>query len=97
MQTSWLVIKGVLKRTNLILVELQTAMSNTDLSYQKVKNDVDAAQQAVEALIDSEQQSLEEVSSLIQYQELVQKLQVLDFPITEEEERFADEIIEKYK
>lgn len=90
MQTSWSVIKDVLEWANLVLVELQTAMFNTAPSDQKFKNDVDTAQQAVEALIYSEEQSLEEVSSLVKYQDLVQKLQALDLPITEEEERIAD-------
>lgn len=92
MQTSWSVIKDVLEWANLVLLELQTAMHNIDPSYQKVKNDVEAAQEAVKTLIDFERESLEEVSYLVQYKELVQKLQVLDLPITKEEEDIADQL-----
>jgi hypothetical protein len=87
----WLLIKRILEQAYIVLEELTMPLSrnNTDLTTQN--NVKQAKHKIAKTLQDS---AVEEAAQLIEYESLVQNLEALEMPITDEEidisERFRN-------
>lgn len=85
MDDSWSRIRKVLLWANVVLEEIQTAMSNSYSTDPVAQENVDEACQAIGRLVSENNRDICRASADVDYEELVMKLQAQVMPIEPEE------------
>jgi hypothetical protein len=87
----WLLIKRILEQAYIVLEELTMPLSRNNADLTTQNNVKQAKHKIAKTLQDS---AVEEAAQLIEYESLVQNLEALEMPITDEEidisERFRN-------
>lgn len=84
MNESSLLIYGVLTRAHIVLEEVELVMNNSYLVSSEAKDDIIEAHELIGKVL-RHKDELSKISSDIEYQNLVAKLQAKKMPITPEE------------